>query len=38
MADIQTMLKVFQDAARKPHEQLSKHLEAGKRVIGVGPY
>jgi benzoyl-CoA reductase/2-hydroxyglutaryl-CoA dehydratase subunit BcrC/BadD/HgdB len=38
MADIQTMLKVFQDAARKPHEQLSKHLEAGKRVIGMGPY
>ena len=38
MADIQTMLKAFEEAARKPHEQLSKHLEAGKRVIGVGPY
>jgi len=38
MADIESMLKTFEDAARNPHEQLSKHLESGKRVIGVGPY
>ncbi|HAM14644.1 MAG TPA: 2-hydroxyacyl-CoA dehydratase [Eggerthellaceae bacterium] len=38
MTDIQTMLKAFEDVASNPHAQLQKHLEAGRRVIGVGPY
>ena len=38
MTAIQTMLETFKDVADNPHVQLEKHLEAGKRVIGVGPY
>ena len=38
MADIASMLEVFEDVAANPHDQLQKHLTAGKRVIGVGPY
>ena len=38
MAAIETMLETFKGIASNPHAQLQKHLEAGKRVIGVGPY
>ena len=38
MAAIETMLETFRGIADNPHAQLQKHLEAGKRVIGVGPY
>ena len=38
MTAIQTMLETFKDVADNPHVQLEKHLESGKRVIGVGPY
>jgi len=38
MTTIETMLETFKNVADNPHEQLQKHLSAGKRVIGVGPY
>lgn len=38
MADIATLLKTFEEVAANPSAQLQKHLDAGKRVIGVGPY
>ena len=38
MAAIETMLETFRGIADNPHAQLQKHLVAGKRVIGVGPY
>ena len=38
MADIAALLQTFEDVATNPHAQLKKHLDAGKRVIGVGPY
>ena len=38
MASIEEMLAGFERIAANPHEQLQKHLAAGKRVIGVGPY
>lgn len=38
MASIEEMLATFANVAANPHEQLQKHLDAGKRVIGVGPY
>jgi len=38
MADIASLLKVFEDVAANPRAQLDKQLAAGKRVIGVGPY
>ena len=38
MAAIETMLETFKGIASNPHAQLQKHLEAGRRVIGVGPY
>ena len=38
MAAIETLLATFGQAAANPHGQLRKHLAAGKRVIGVGPY
>ena len=38
MAAIKTLLSTFEDVAVNPHAQLKKHLDAGKRVIGVGPY
>lgn len=38
MARIASLLKTFEEAAENPYAQLQKHLAAGKRVIGVGPY
>jgi len=38
MTSITDMLDRFEHIAHNPHEQLQAHLEAGKRVIGVGPY
>ena len=38
MATIETMLADLEHIANNPHEQLKAHLDAGKRVIGVGPY
>ncbi|MBQ9042014.1 MAG: 2-hydroxyacyl-CoA dehydratase [Eggerthellaceae bacterium] len=38
MTAIESMLATFEDVAANPHVQLQKHLAAGKRVIGVGPY
>ena len=38
MTTIETMIATFKHVAANPHEQLQKHLAAGKRVIGVGPY
>lgn len=38
MADIASMLGAFSEVAAHPGKELDKHLEAGKRVIGVGPY
>ena len=33
MTTIETMLETFKNVADNPHEQLQKHLSAGKRVI-----
>ena len=38
MADIASMLGAFSEVAAHPSKELDKHLAAGKRVIGVGPY
>lgn len=38
MADINTMLASFSEVASNPTAECKKHIEAGKRVIGVGPY
>ncbi len=38
MTEMETLLAEFEHVAGNPHEQLQKHLAAGKRVIGVGPY
>ncbi len=38
MTAIESMLAAFEDVAANPHAQLQKHLDAGRRVIGVGPY
>ena len=38
MADIASMLGAFSEVAAHPGKELDKHLAAGKRVIGVGPY
>ena len=38
MTSIETILATFEHIAANPREQLQKHLDAGKRVIGVGPY
>ena len=38
MADIATLLGAFSEVAAHPGKELDKHLAAGKRVIGVGPY
>ena len=38
MTSIETLLADFERIAANPREQLEKHLAAGKRVIGVGPY
>lgn len=38
MTDIASMLGAFSEAAAHPSKELDKHLAAGKRVIGVGPY
>lgn len=38
MADIASMLNAFSEVAAHPGKELDKHLAAGKRVIGVGPY
>ena len=38
MASIESQLSAFAEIANNPAAVLDKHLEAGKRVIGVGPY
>ena len=38
MACIDTLLAAFAEVAVDPDAQLEKHLAAGKRVVGVGPY
>ena len=38
MATIETMLADLERIANNPHGQLKAHLDASKRVIGVGPY
>lgn len=38
MADIASMLSAFEEVSAHPGKELDKHLAAGKRVIGVGPY
>lgn len=38
MTAIDTKLAAFRKAATNPQAVLDAHLEAGKRVIGVGPY
>lgn len=38
MARIQDLLNGFSGVASNPTAELNKHLAAGKRVIGVGPY
>ncbi len=38
MADIKNMLAAFSEVASNPAAEAKKHLEAGKRIIGVGPY
>lgn len=38
MADIASLLGAFSEVAAHPGKELDKHLAAGKRVIGVGPY
>lgn len=38
MSDIKSLLAPFAEAAQNPAAELEKHLAAGKRVIGVGPY
>lgn len=38
MADIASLLNAFSEVAAHPSKELDKHLAAGKRVIGVGPY
>lgn len=38
MSSIETQLAAFAEVANNPKATLYKHLEAGKRVIGVGPY
>ena len=38
MADIASLLGAFSEVAAHPGKELEKHLAAGKRVIGVGPY
>ena len=38
MADIASLLSTFSEVAAHPTKELDKHIEAGKRVIGVGPY
>ena len=38
MATIDSLLASFSEVASNPSAELDKHLAAGKRVIGVGPY
>lgn len=38
MSTIETQLAQFAEVANNPKAALNKHLEAGKKVIGVGPY
>lgn len=38
MTAIDTLLTSFAEVASNPGAQLEKHLAAGKRVVGVGPY
>ncbi len=38
MADIKEMLTSFSEVASNPAAEAKKHVEAGKRIIGVGPY
>lgn len=38
MATVNELLNTFAEVSANPRNELNKHLAAGKRVIGVGPY
>lgn len=38
MTAVESLLGTFAEVAENPEKELEKHLQAGKRVIGVGPY
>ncbi len=38
MAEIKELLQEFTEVAAHPTDELDRHLAAGKKVIGVGPY